>query len=291
MRFRKLIDEVLVVSPLVFILCITVQARTRVDSFVPYEYSRTLEQRICAYVEPVRMVECLLQKGVMKADSRQLRGLAPAWRDLTAEGVLRPLPPEAPDDSTKDGIKAQIQRAAEVLATSLQYLSRKEAERGSYYMAASDTVLAMEAVQGVKYSDLHSVGMLSVRQSASLVLLKDVASKLTPEQKSNIAARLSKLERGERSLAEAVLAQQRVRRIQDPVESETESEDVKLMMVLAKGLDAGDVMKPNSKLVAKLLEACQEPRQVDVLPDFRFAWKARRNGMNNLRMVDRILRA
>src|SRR5688572_20900499 len=108
MGWRRFVNELLLISPLLFLACITVQARTHIDSFRPVEYTPSLDQKITAYIEPVRQFEQCKAIDGAEQDPEALRRVGELWRSGVMNGTLKPLLPEAPGDSTRDGIKGQI---------------------------------------------------------------------------------------------------------------------------------------------------------------------------------------
>lgn len=289
MVLRKFINELFLVSPLVLLGAITVHARTAVNAFEPTQYSPTMNSRIAAYIEPVRFVEKELYGGYYNADSYRVRQVGKMWRDLTMSGVLKALPPEAKDDNTRDGIKGQIRKAADELASGLQYIAKQELKGGNYYLAAQDAVLALEAVEGIKYSDLYSVGMFSIRQEASVDLIRQIAPKLEEHERALLQERLDRIQGREKPITEVVMAEQRVHRLADPDSMPIERDDVAIALDMARALDAGEMEKAGA-LAERLARIAKVSENDTFLPAFRFAWNATRNSMNRWRTLDLSLR-
>ena len=288
MVLRKFMNELLLVSPLVLLGAITVHARTAVNAFEPTQYSPNMNSRIAAYIEPVRFVEKELYGGYYNADSYRVRQVGKMWRDLTLSGVLKALPPEAKDDNTRDGIKGQIRKAADELASGLQYVAKQEAKEKNYYQAAQDAVLALEAVQGIKYSDLYSVGMFSIRQEASVDMLNELAPKLQEHERVLIQERLDRIQRREKPITEVVMAEQRVHRLAAPHSMPIQRDDVAIALDMAKALDAGEMQRAGD-LAQRLSKIAKVSENDTFLPAFRFAWNATRNSMNRWRTLDTTL--
>ncbi len=285
MGARRFLNEILVVSPLLLIAGITVNARTRVENYVPVQYSSGLNQQIAAYVEPVRLVEEATRRGAYLADPVRIRQIGLTWRNMTRQGVLEPLHPEMAEDSCREGIKGQIRAAADDLASALQFLAQEGLSEGRAYEASQDAVLAMEAVQGLKYSDLFSIGMFSVRENASLVVLEKAAAHLSPLEKSNIAARLETLRAGAKPLADIVMTTQRVRRTEVANQSPRAMPQFKLAIQMARDMDRDFASAQIDTLYAELGKSMLARESDSFLPELRFALHATRNVMRDWSVV------
>jgi len=279
MGLRKFINELLVVSPFLLVGGLTVQARTRVENYVPDQYSIQLNRKIMAYSEPVRLVETALAEGISHVDAVQVRKIAETWRNMSHDGALQPLMPETRDDSTRDGIKSQIRKAADDLASALQYVAKKEIRNGRYFAAANDAILSVEAIQGFKYSDLYSVGMLSVRQNGAFMIVQSVAPKLNAQERAALTRRLMAVRQNEKPLAELVLARQRVTiqgESQNPLLGVSATQ-LDLMIQLATAIDRNDSAESMAPMVDELKRLAVSSSGDSFLPEFRFAFNARRN--------------
>lgn len=279
MGLRKFFNELFVVSPFILVLGLTVQARTRVESFVPDQYSVQMNRKIIAYSEPVRLVETAVANGFSQADPNQMRKVAETWRNMSRAGTLQPLMPETREDSTREGIKSQIRKAADDLSSALQYVAKQEIKAGRYFEAANDAILSVEAIQGFKYSDLYSVGMLSVRQNGALQIVQSAGPNLNAEERDALKSRLMAIRQNEKPLAELVLARQRV-----IVQSDSQTQfigataiQLDLMIQLANAIDRNDSAESMAPLVDELKRLARSSEGDSFLPEFRFAFNARRN--------------
>lgn len=292
MRLRKFFNELSVVSPFLLVGAITVQARTRVEDYVPAQYSTTLNRKIVAYSEPVRLVETAVAMGIHKADPVQIRKIAETWRAMSREGALQPLSPETADDSTREGIKGQIRKAADDLAAALQHQARKAIREGQPYAAAQDAILSIEAIQGFKYSDLYSVGMLSVRQNGAFHLLDSIGPKLTESEKKSVAERLDAIRTYERPLADLVMAKQRVLMVsREAGVHSANATQLDLMLEIAKAIDTGVNPESLREQLDKLRLTAKADDVSSFLPEFRFAFNARRNSSRIWATLQDTLRA
>lgn len=287
MGFRKFFHELMVVSPFLLVGAITVQARTRVEEFVPAQYSSSMNRKVAAYSEPVRLVENALAKGVSHADPKELRMIAETWRNMSREGSLQPLSPETPEDTTREGIKGQIRKAVDDLSSALQYHARKQLKEGKAFAAALDAVLAVEAMQGFKYSDLYSVGMLSVRQNGAYHLIEEIVPKLNERERKQIAEKVLAVRQFEKPLTELVMAKQRVMMYADtgPNLRAANREHLDLMMKLATAVDGETPAAELETLSQELSQAALASAADSYLPEFRFAFNARRNSVRTWTQV------
>lgn len=280
MGVRRFVNELLLVSPVLFIASITVQARTRTDSFEPVECSPTMQQRIAAYSEPVRLVEEALDSGITVASPNRLRQIGETWRNMTRQGTLTPLRPEHKEDTCRDGVKAQVRIAADMLAAGLQFCAHSEVEKGNMYQAAQDALLAMEATQGIRFSDLYTVGSFAARDNVSLKILDQAGSALTDEEKRDVLDRLRRIREDAQPLAEIVVAMGRANRKGIPSAGIAPS-DFDLALRLAAHVDRMDPESEFDALYRKLARGIGRANTDEFLPDFRYALNATRNFQKN----------
>lgn len=276
MGVRRFVNELLLISPVLFIASITVQARTRTDTFEAVECSPTMQRRIAAYSEPVRLVEESLSSGIALASPNRLRQIGETWRNMTREGVLAPLRPEHSDDTCRDGVKAQVRIAADMLAAALQYSAHQASAAGDPYRAAQDAILAVEATQGVKYSDLYAIGTFAVRDNVSIRILEQEAPRLSQSQKKEILARLQALREVAKPLAEVVVATHRAKQIGATTPTIL-PKDFDIALRLAASEDRRVDQADFDSLFRKLARGIGPGTEDGFLPEFRFALTATRN--------------
>ena len=289
MGWRRFMNELLLISPLVFLACITVQARTHVDAFRQPEYSPSMDKKIAAYIEPVRLFEEISAKGLSTPDPDRIRFVGKLWRKQTEMGVLRPLLPEAPGDTTREGVKGQIRSVAEELGAQLQRLARSGISASQFGQAADDALLSIEALQAVKYSDLYAAGVISIRQNSGLELLAQCLGHLSTEEKRSVADRIEKLNQSERPITDLVLAEQRTLSFDEQEANATYSvrrSCLELMLSLAAQLDRDRKAHSLGDLESEMKRLGHGDRIDQVLPALRFAWNARMNGNENWRAIE-----
>lgn len=288
MGWRRFVNELLLISPLLFLACITVQARTRIESFRPLEYTPSLDNKIAAYIEPVRLYEQRVAGSKGRTEPNIVRRVGEVWREGVQMGLLRPLLPEVPGDSTREGIKGQIRAAADELGAQLQVLARSSFAEGNYAQAASDALLSIEATQSVKYSDLYAVGVMSMRQNNALALLTQCVEHLTAGQKASIAIRIDAVKQSERPIADLVLAEQRTLTEEEQDGSWTRShrKRLELLLALADQLDNDHLKHELSDLPSEIRKMGRIDDVGSVLPSLRLAWNARRNSNGNWRNIE-----
>jgi len=278
MGWRKFFNELLVVSPFLLVGAITVQARTRVESYEPPRYSASMHQKVAAYCEPVRLVEDAVARGFAYVNEHEIRQIGETWRNMGQDGSLQPLLPETPDDSTREGIKGQVRKAADNLASALQYIAKRQIKEGNAYGAAKDAILSIEAIQSFKYSDLYSVGMLSVRQNGAFDLLEAVSPTLTPAQKAEVQSRLLAIRNNEKPLADLVMAKQKVLLANNvPGGRSASTRQLDLMLQMANAIDGGSTTEALAPALEELRRSAKADDVNSFLPEFRFAFNARRN--------------
>jgi hypothetical protein len=188
-----MIQELLVLGPLILILGVTVDARTRVDEYDPIAYGPILHKRILAYAEPVSEVRKMLFLDPGNVRDARARTVAGNWIRLANEKTLGPLPAAFDRDSMHEGTKGEILLAAEMLCGSLIDAGNSEADCDQYDQAAKDFVLALRVAQILKFSDLYSVGVLSARQRHALRSIEKVIPMLSRRMRTNAAQNLKDL--------------------------------------------------------------------------------------------------
>jgi hypothetical protein len=276
MGARRFLNEILVISPILLIAGITVNARTRVETYSPVQYSNSLNRQIAAYIEPVRLVEEACANGSHMASPPRVRQIGITWRNMTRQGTLVPLHPEHADDSSREGIKSQVRQAADELASALLYCAHRSLREGKPFQAAEDAMLAVEAVQGVKYSDLFALGLFAVRENASLVVLNQALPMLSQSERLNIAQRLEAVKEQAKPLANIVIATHRAQRKGMEDFPPLARPHFELALELAKNFETDDNSARFRQLYGELGRVTLVRESDNFLPEFRFALHAAR---------------
>ncbi|MBI5707755.1 MAG: hypothetical protein HZC36_12295 [Armatimonadetes bacterium] len=202
---RRLVQELLIVSPFLLLLSIAVGTRTHVDTFEPVAYPAWMQSRIRAYIDPVSQVEAIVEQGQPHVQPEATRETAFLWLKEFDEGKLRELPSMHSDDSMREGVKNQILQAADALCKGLGQMGRNALRGGNAKRASADVLLAIELAQRLKYNDLYSVGMMSQRQRNLLEILANAAPGLDAEAKRAARSRLVAVMESNQSLAPIVV--------------------------------------------------------------------------------------
>jgi hypothetical protein len=163
MRVRKLIYELMVVSPLLLLASIAIQARTFVDDFEFEAYDAETQRHLTALVEPLNLAYSVRQ--AQGPEERiEARRVAQRWIELAEEGSIRPLPPQYVADTMISGVRHQIVRSQARLVEVLAAHSAQAQSEGKPLEAAEDLSLAFRITGLMKYSDLASAGFWATSQ-------------------------------------------------------------------------------------------------------------------------------
>jgi len=264
------------VSPLVLLAALTVGTRTYVDEFEPVAYDAQLQASIAAYVGPIRSVARILSETQGAERVAAARIVAAEWIERSRRRELRPLPPSDPEDSMREGVKAEILKSSEALASILFEAARDAAASGNFSLAAHDALHALEVSQVVKYSDLYSVGLVSLRQRQVLEFLYRLAEHLDATTAKVVLARLHSFANTERPLLTLVLRSKRNSARADSARSSAngngeESVDSNQGLNLASlNGDSGTIQKTFEALSL----SAEDGKLPSYLPEVRFAWSS-----------------
>lgn len=200
---RKLVYELMVAAPFLFLAIIAVRSRLNVDPYLPVDNTPELEARISAYVQPVRNVMALGSKGPTELNPDSVRRIASEWIAAHRRGELKPLVPGYFGESVRDGIKGQVFAAKDRLTLGLLALAQQEATTGRPEQACRDYVSAYRLCQIAKFSDFMSVVDASRRQcrildalgplleGAESTVRTEIASLVEPDSGARIAKMLA----------------------------------------------------------------------------------------------------
>ncbi len=172
---RRLTYKLMVAAPFVLMTSIAVNSRTYKDSWSSLEAGAELNERIGAYVDPVRAVVKLQWMGRNCTSDSEARDVATQWAGLAKSGVLKPLIPAYFGDSMENGVKQQILLANRSLTRRLESVVRNDLRDGRPLLAARDLALSLEVSSILKYSDLISLSTICTEQLRSIELLKEIA--------------------------------------------------------------------------------------------------------------------
>ena len=184
--------KLMVTAPALLTAILAVQARTSSDPFEMEGDWATSDRILQAYV-PL-MKECVQfnqrePSGIPMVESRKW---AQRWIDGANSSRLLPMKSAQYGDTAEDGVKSQVFRANVHLAAALSYgyLTRRDYER-----AARDLVLAVQVLQVLKFSDMDCLAYCNIAQRRQIERLTLLMPKLGTDQRSEIAAQLSSIEK------------------------------------------------------------------------------------------------
>jgi hypothetical protein len=273
---RRLIQEVLIAGPVILVLGIATDARTRVESHDFVQYDATLNSRLLAYSEPVLAVKRASRIRDREARGKAIRSAADLWIQLYRRARLLPLYSAHADDCVRDGVKGEIADAAIWLSGQLRTLGGRAEVSGKTVQAASDYIQSVEVADVVKYSDLYSVSLFATLQEMPLSKLSGLEDKLEPSQRVRIAERL--LEIAERPAPLSLLAA-RARRnfLRAEASRGVERQDIEEVQ---RFIDTQELVSSNlsrtqvDSAFRELLVAFEGGSVPSYVTEVRFAWTA-----------------
>lgn len=198
----------LIASPLIMLLGVAVDARTRSEGFESVSYSPEATDRLFAYTDFVRKI-CEVRHSPQDLDyPKRLRRVAKEWVEMFDLGILQPIPSEFSTDTIQTGPKAEIGENVEYVVTHLLRLGRS-APRLRLAEGVEDILLSMRVAQTLKYADLAAVGAFSHWQRQALNELDSRVPHMDAALRERLAGALEALRQQERSLMPLALRARR----------------------------------------------------------------------------------
>lgn len=154
---RRSLRALAVVLPLAATGVVGVQARLAPANAVEYVSAEIQEQRIAAYIEPVRAVYSLNLGTNLEAPRSEVERVAGYWLEALRSGGLLRLIPMDLHDTTELGAKNEIMNAATALAYKLTKLAEDDANNAKYDEALRNSRDAIELASTLMASDLNAL--------------------------------------------------------------------------------------------------------------------------------------
>jgi hypothetical protein len=120
-----------------------------------------------------------------------LQKLATQWIEAAKAGQLQPLEPVAYDDTSLEGVKNQVFRAAAIVASSLSSDALEKADRGRFEEATDDVLNAFQVIETMWGSDVVSVPMANQRERRIFFVFKSFASHLNCTDRARVLDTIS----------------------------------------------------------------------------------------------------
>jgi hypothetical protein len=190
-------------GPVLLLGLIAINSRYSQERYEFVEYSGEAEDRIQAYILPIRTA----RSHFASAEHRQCREECPgvlAWLDAYRGGALKDIHP--PTAAFEDGLPvynsvlSERSRAMEQAAL----IARSLAESGKGEAAAKAFADVIELAETAKYSEFGSFVDSSFVQMDALRHISDLAKGLDEAQKTTLLSRIDGLQSQDRSLADTV---------------------------------------------------------------------------------------
>src|SRR5437016_1509769 len=134
---RRLTQQLLVLTPLALLCLLGLYSRTYVDPWQTPAETRAEQDRISAYIEPVRLV-LRINPYSTSLDSSQVRAAAKRWIQIDEQGLLKPIPPIVYGETCQDGVRGQVLMAQHTLMNLLRRSAEAEAGLGHLKQASQD---------------------------------------------------------------------------------------------------------------------------------------------------------
>jgi hypothetical protein len=244
---RKLVDRLLVFSPVILLAAIATNARTYSDAFVPVESNPSWDRKVYAYADIVHRAQTALEDP--NSDRNDYHRLAREWIGKCDGGQLKPIPPAFYEQFTMEGPRGDVIAACFGVSANLMRSSRPEARRGNWRLAADSLLTAAELSQCAKYFDFVTVSRAVLEQRRALELLEPILDKLSKDDLKAVHQRVLELRDHQENLGRMALfmrrqyADFRVRQGDRPLAIEDASLMIAMESMLQSGVQEGAVVK------------------------------------------------
>ena len=178
----------MMLGPVMLTLGVTVDSRTRTETFRFVNASPEEQAKVEAYQEPYQAALKANQEGVVS-----VRKVAAKWIALRASKQLEPLEPIAYEDTMQEGVKGQINLAIHTMGSILLNSAQKEIKEEKFSQAAQDSMLAANLVRTVKYIDFQGLGSAGILERRSLHVLSEVLAALPQSERAAYVSPLNNL--------------------------------------------------------------------------------------------------
>lgn len=185
MSARKLIYRLMVVAPALFLIGIGVHARTMERDFERLENDPRTESHIQAYVPLLRETAAISQNDVRVRPGR-LRQIAARWINGAQDGRLRALRPIAYEDTSTEGVKAQVFEVQSRLVALLTLAIDRDVQAHRLADGAQDAIAALETANTLKYSDFLSLYNCANQQRNILRRAEKLLPSLAPADRTRL---------------------------------------------------------------------------------------------------------
>lgn len=189
----------MVLSPLILLLALAVEARTSQPTFSVAAYSRKANSQLRAF-HPLVAETAATLRGPRRADPRII---AKRWIEGFESGLLQLPTPEYLFDTSREGCKGDISFAIDLIGSSLDS-KYHESLAESPEVSIECLELALKLYAKVKYWDVQSVGYISMRERAFLSEVAQTVDRLPPSLCARAANALSQIEHDESKFAKCV---------------------------------------------------------------------------------------
>lgn len=189
----------MVLSPLILLLALAVEARTSQPTFSVAAYSRKANEQLKKF-QPLVAESLAGLRGPKRADPRTI---ARKWISGFESGELQLPSPEYLFDTSREGCRGDISFAIDLICGALDS-KYHESLPNSPSESIECLELALRLYSKIKYWDVQSVGYISMRERAFLSEVAQSIDNLPPALCSKALAALEVIEHDESKFAKCV---------------------------------------------------------------------------------------
>lgn len=172
MRAGRMFRQLGFALPIVGLAVVGFTSRWYVEDWQPPETPPAIQSRINGYLTPMR--QAVLALGSTQGRARNVRRAADLWLGMNSTNQLPRLSPIALEDTSKEGVKAQILAARDSMINTLLLAARQEA-RSNPQLAAVDLRRALRLASISVGLDLYALFSSQVAVKRAMRAVADLA--------------------------------------------------------------------------------------------------------------------
>lgn len=206
----------MVLSPLILMLTLAVEARTSTSTFTVAAYSQRTNQQLMQF-QPLIGETLASLRGPNRSDARVM---ARKWIAGFERGELRLPPPEYVFDTSREGSRGDISFAVDLISGALDS-SYHENLQSSPGTSVECLELALKLYSQLKYWDIQSVGYISMRERAWLGAVAQTCNKLPAAECARALRAIEGIEHDDAKFAKCVRQLDRLNVLEGVINGQT----------------------------------------------------------------------
>lgn len=199
MAARRLLCEFMVLSPLILMLALAVEARTSTSTFSIASYSQRTNAQLLRF-QPLIAETADRLRGPKRADPREI---ARKWIAGFESGELQLPTPEYVFDTSRDGCRGDISFAVDLIGSALDS-KYHESLKTSPDASVECLELALKLYSKLKYWDIQAVGYISMRERAFLNEVAQTSEMLSPALCKRALRAIEQIEHSDSKFAKCI---------------------------------------------------------------------------------------